>query len=195
MRVYLACTKLLCLLSYGTFPTSVGIKHCPEPLRTWPQISLSACLVSQGNGHHITTKLTLNLTLYSTAFRNLSSSEKVNAVLSRTINVYAYDAKSLLGSHGAAVGASLILIIIGLWSFYSNGTAHDIRFSSIVAATRSQDLDRISDRHSQELQKASKEKLIYGIADDVHIGNGKLTQKLSFGSKEKVIRLRKRQVF
>jgi hypothetical protein len=121
-----------------------------------------------------------------------------NLTISTTHLIHTYNARSLLLPYSAAVFATVIILLAGLYALWTNGVSHTSSFSGLVRTTRNKDLDNLVRGHclgSDPVdKKIAAQKLQYGLlAIDRH-SKGDVTGSVrhaAFGFPNTVIRLKK----
>jgi len=115
---------------------------------------------------------------------------RVHADVTDDLTQYAYSPSTLWLIYGVALGASALVIIIGAYMLFLNGTDAEMSFSQFLVTTRNPTLDRLCQGSSLGGEHISKDllktKLIFGEVpggDEPHAG---------FGVEEEVLPLKKR---
>lgn len=111
------------------------------------------------------------------------NSTEVFVTQTTTRNVYRYDKQNLLISYAAATSLTLLAVAVGIYSLLSNGVAHSMAFSAIMATTRNAGLDSLSEGQSLgalPLDDQVKDvKLRFGGMSDEH--SSRDGRRLGFG--------------
>ncbi|CAI7641693.1 unnamed protein product [Penicillium glandicola] len=105
-------------------------------------------------------------------------------------NFYTYDSRSLLAVYMAALGVTVVCVVVGFFALRENGVSHNTSFSSVLMTTRNPELDHLANGRclgSYELEKEIGEvQLRFGEIE----GSGQYT-RAAFGTNDSVAALSK----
>ncbi|KAE8857471.1 hypothetical protein PTNB29_08538 [Pyrenophora teres f. teres] len=124
---------------------------------------------------------------------------RADLMISTTHLIYNYNARSLLLPYSAAIFATIVILIAGLYALWSNGVGHTSSFSGLVRTTRNKDLDDWMLGHCLGSEPVDKDigakKLQYGLlSNDTHSEGGDVAASVphaAFGFPDTVTRLKK----
>lgn len=85
-------------------------------------------------------ELAINTTISFMSSQKLSPNSTTPTLSTTPINIYAYHSHNLLYAYSLAILFTLIANLLGAYSYYRNGYAHNKSFSAVLAATRDEDL-------------------------------------------------------
>lgn len=117
--------------SVGSTPLTTNVNS--TGLRTVPQLGVEV----EKMAHGMVASLLADRSLIYAATMNSTCSS------SRAHNVYRYNAHTLIGVYAATVALAWLMVGLGALSLLQNGVAHDTSFSTFVASTRNERLDRL----------------------------------------------------
>ncbi|MCJ1463899.1 hypothetical protein MMC07_002508 [Pseudocyphellaria aurata] len=117
--------------SVGSTPLTVHVNG--SELRTVPHLGAEV----EKMAHGMVASLLADRTLIYAASVNSSCSS------SRAYNVYHYNAHTLIVVYAATVALAVYMVCLGALALLRNGVAHDTSFSTFVATTRNERLDRL----------------------------------------------------
>ncbi|KAI9828005.1 MAG: hypothetical protein M1819_006848 [Sarea resinae] len=119
----------------------------------------------------------ITLSLFGASELWSNQSQKVNATIFEAVNVYEYNALHLLTSYGIGATVALIGIIVGFHAYrFNDYTTYDDSFSTVLRATRNEDLNSVVEEQLADSRVQSRVRLQYGL-----IGGGKGRGVLSLG--------------
>lgn len=119
------------LTSVGSTPLTTHVNE--TELRTVPQLGVAV----EKMVHGMVASLLADRSLIYAATMNSTCNS------SRAHNIYRYNARTLIGVYAATVALAWLMVGLGALSLVQNGVAHDTSFSTFVASTRNERLDRL----------------------------------------------------
>ncbi|KAL0576242.1 hypothetical protein V5O48_005724 [Marasmius crinis-equi] len=100
------------------------------------------------------------------------------------LNVFVYQPSVLWAGYGVCIGLTCAMILIGAYSGWMNGGSKDIKFSTIVKASRNQVLDRYTELTARDDRYTNRNflnlKLRYGLID-VDVDEDVTKRRMAFG--------------
>jgi hypothetical protein len=85
----------------------------------------------------------MTLSLFSDPGFLEPAAENITVQYERMQNTYTYNSRNLLFSYGLALGFALIAVVAGCVSIWYNGASYSNRFSTILRATRGQNIEEL----------------------------------------------------
>lgn len=117
--------------SVGSTPLTVHVNQ--SELRTVPHLGAEV----EKMAHGMVASLLADRSLIYAASMNSSCRS------SRAYNIYHYNAHTLIVVYAATVALAVYMVCLGALALLRNGVAHDTSFSTFVATTRNERLDRL----------------------------------------------------
>ena len=136
--------------------------------------------------------LAQNFTLSMLSSPSFTTNTTANAVISTSSNRYLYNWANLMMAYGIGITVAFSGVIIGIFSFITNGYSASTSFSRIMLTTRNPDLDHLSEGRCLPTLPLGKElgtvKLRYGL---LKTGAGGDHKHAAFGYAEEITELKK----